>query len=107
MVPAASCETAEARLGVNVLRGSDGSCIIPRTAFVGDPLHRVDLRLQRTFRFGRASVSPLIEMYNVLNHANFGSYTTTVNNTRYALPNVSSNVAYQPRMLQLGFRSTF
>ena len=107
MVPAASCETAEARLGVNVLRGSDGSCIIPRTAFVGDPLHRVDLRLQRTFRFGRASVSPLIEMYNVLNHANFGSYTTTVDNTRYALPNVSSNVAYQPRMLQLGFRSTF
>jgi hypothetical protein len=81
--------------------------IVPRNNFVGDPLHRVDIRLQRTFRFGRVSATPLVEIYNMFNHENFGSYTTDESNARYGLPNVNANVAYQPRTLQLGFRTTF
>jgi hypothetical protein len=107
MVPAASCAVARTRLGYDTLTGSDGSCIIPRNSWAGNPLHRMDMRLQRRFQFGRVSFTPLIEVYNVFNHENYGSYTTTVNNARYGLPNVNSNVAYQPRMMQLGFRSTF
>jgi len=82
--------------------------VVPRNDFVGDPLHRVDMRLQRRFRFGGAAgIDGMLEVFNLFNHANFGSYTTNESNSRYGLPNVNSNVAYQPRTLQLGFRATF
>ena len=81
--------------------------IVPRNNFVGDPLHRIDIRLQRTFRFGRATATPLVEVYNLLNHKNLGAYTTNESNARYGLPNQSTNVAYQPITLQLGFRTSF
>ena len=75
---------------------------------MGDPLHRVDLRLQRRFRFtSRAGIDGILEVYNVFNHANYGSYVTAESNRRYGLPNVNGNGAYQPRTLQLGFRATF
>jgi hypothetical protein len=82
--------------------------VVPRNNFVGDPLHRVDMRLQRRFRFGgRTAVDGMLEIYNVFNHANYGSYVTSESNARYGLPNQNTNVAYQPRTLQLGFRTTF
>ena len=43
----------------------------------------------------------------MLNHANYGSYTTAESNARYGTPSSNINVAYQPRMLQLGFRFVF
>jgi hypothetical protein len=85
----------------------DGS-IVPRTNFVGRPLHRVDVRVQRRFSFGgRAGVDGIVELFNVLNHANYGSYTTVESNARYGEPTSNTGIAYQPRMLQLGFRATF
>jgi carboxypeptidase family protein/TonB-dependent receptor-like protein len=85
----------------------DGS-IVPRTNFVGDPLHRVDVRVQRRFLFGgRAGVDGIVEVFNVLNHANYGSYTTVESNSMYGQPTSNTGIAYQPRMLQLGFRATF
>jgi hypothetical protein len=85
----------------------DGS-IVPRTNFVGRPLHRVDVRVQRRFSFGgRAGVDGIVELFNVLNHANYGSYTTVESNARYGQPTSNTGIAYQPRMLQLGFRATF
>jgi hypothetical protein len=85
----------------------DGT-IVPRNNFVGDPLHRVDLRLQQRFRFGsRVSLDGLVEAYNLFNHANFGNYATAESNASYGKPNPILSLAYQPRMLQLGFRATF
>jgi len=40
-------------------------------------------------------------VFNVFNHANYGSYTTNENNANYGKPSFNSNLAYQPRMLQL------
>ena len=98
------------RTGSNAQGGRlrpDGT-VVPRNGFVGDPLHRVDLRLQRRFRFtSRAGIDGILEVYNVFNHANYGSYVTAESNRRYGLPNVNGNGAYQPRTLQLGFRATF
>ena len=38
----------------------DGT-IIPRQGFVGDPVHRVDIRLQQRIRSVRASIAGLLE----------------------------------------------
>jgi hypothetical protein len=85
----------------------DGS-IMPRNSLVGHPIHRVDVRLQRRFRLGgRAGVDGIVEVYNLFNHANYGSYTTAESNRNFGLPEPNPNIAYMPRMLQLGFRSTF
>jgi hypothetical protein len=85
----------------------DGT-IVPRNSLVGKPIHRVDLRVRRHFRLaGRAGVDGLLEGFNLFNHANYGSYVTQESNRNYAQPSFNSNIAYQPRMLQLGFRFTF
>ena len=52
----------------------DGT-IVPRNNFVGDPIHRVDLRLQQRFPLaGRVSLDGILEAYNLFNHENYGSY---------------------------------
>jgi hypothetical protein len=82
--------------------------IVPRNNLVGDPIHRVDLRLQQRVPVaGRASLEGILEMFNVFDHANFGSYTTQESNPAYGKPTVNQNVAYVPRTLQLGFRLSF
>ena len=85
----------------------DGT-VAPRNNLVGDPIHRVDLRVQRRFGLrGRAGVDGILEVFNLFNHANYGSYVTAESNRNYGQPSSNTNVAYQPRMLQLGFRATF
>ena len=54
-----------------------------------------------------AGVDGILEVFNLLNHANYGSYVTAESNSNYGKPSSNTNVAYQPRMLQLGFRATF
>jgi hypothetical protein len=85
----------------------DGT-IVPRNTFVGRPIHRVDLRVQRRFRTtGNHGIDGIVEVFNLFNHENYGSYTTQESNRNYGSPAFNSAVAYQPRMLQLGFRLTF
>jgi len=48
-----------------------------------------------------------VEVFNVFNRANYGSYVTQESNRSYGQPSFNSNIAYQPRMLQLGFRVAF
>jgi hypothetical protein len=85
----------------------DGT-VMPRNSLVGDPIHRVDVRIQRRFAFARhAAVDGILEVFNLFDHANYGSYITAESNVRYGTPSSNTNVAYQPRMVQLGFRATF
>jgi hypothetical protein len=49
----------------------------------------------------------MAEVFNIFNHANSGSYTTAVSNARFGAPSFNANVAYQPRIVQLGFRFAF
>jgi hypothetical protein len=82
--------------------------IIARNSFNLPSIHRVDMRLQRRFRLGRiAAIDGIVEMFNVLNHTNYGSFTLIENNARNGKPADNTNIAYQPRMLQLGFRASF
>ena len=82
--------------------------IAPRNAFVGQPLHRVDMRLMRRFSFGgRVAFDGIVEVFNVLNHVNYGNYVTTLGAANFGAPVAQDNVAYRPRQAQLGFRATF
>ena len=81
---------------------------MPRNNLVGKPIHRVDLRVQRRFGLGgRAGVDGILEVFNLFNHENYGSYVTAESNRNYGKPSFNNKVAYQPRMLQLGFRVAF
>jgi len=81
--------------------------IVPRNNFVGHPLHRVDVRLQRRFNLGRAKVDGMLETFNLFNHANYGSYVTNEASASYGLPSANVNVAFKPRTAQIGFRLSF
>jgi hypothetical protein len=82
--------------------------IVPRNNLVGEPIHKVDMRVQRRFALtGRMSVDGIFEVFNLFNHENYGSYVTAESNRNYGQPTQNVNVAYQPRTLQLGFRFTF
>ena len=94
--------------GLTSARLRPDGVIVPRTALVGDPLHRVDVRLQKTLSIGGGrSIAGLVEVFNLFNHENYGSYTTSQSNATYGRPSFNNNVAYQPRIVQLGFRVAF
>jgi hypothetical protein len=84
----------------------DGT-IVARNNFVGESNHRMDMRAQKRLTIGRVRVDGILEVFNVFNRENFGSYTTQESSASYGQPSQNLNVAYQPRMLQLGFRVAF
>jgi hypothetical protein len=49
----------------------------------------------------------MFEVFNLFNHENFGSYVTNRSSAVFGQPSFNGNVAYQPRMMQLGFRIGF
>ena len=47
-------------------------------------------------------------MFNLFNHANYGSYVMAQNLSTYGTPQqASASLAYTPRALQLGFKVGF
>jgi hypothetical protein len=81
---------------------------VARNSFVGEPLHRVDLRVSRTFALsGRVGLEGIADVFNLFNHANYRSYTTVESNAAYGNPSQNTNIACAPRTVQLGVRATF
>jgi hypothetical protein len=82
--------------------------IVDRNSFVGHPIHRLDMRLQRHFKIdGRLGGDGILELFNVFNRANYGGYVTNETSPQYGQPTSSTNLSYAPRSLQLGFRLAF
>jgi hypothetical protein len=82
--------------------------LVPRNAFVGRPVHRVDLRFQKTVKLvGHAQIDGMLEAFNVFNHANYSAFTTQESSAKYGQPSEEFSLANTPRMLQLGFRLGF
>jgi hypothetical protein len=89
-------------------RARDDGTIIPRNTFVGDAVHRIDIRLQQRVPIGgRLRVDGIFEVFNLFDRANFGSYTLDESSAVFLQPAQNANLAYAPRTLQLGFRVTF
>jgi hypothetical protein len=82
---------------------TDGT-LIPRNSFDKPSIHKVDIRVLRRFSLGRVKVDGMLEMFNVFNHSNLTTYTTNLTSAKYGQPSGDTNIDYQPRMLQLGFR---
>jgi hypothetical protein len=87
---------------------------IPRNALEGLPLHKVDLHVTKDIPLGGKAKAQLIgEVFNLFNHANYGSYNTALSPTSAATTNLfgtpvtNSGTAYVSRQGQLGFRVTF
>jgi hypothetical protein len=95
-------------LGAGPQRFRRDGTIISRNDFVGDPIHRVDLRLQQRFRLGgRVSADGMLELFNAFDRANYGSYVLDESSAAFLDPAQNSNLAYAPRTVQLGFRLSF
>jgi hypothetical protein len=92
--------------GTNGRLRPNGS-IVERNNFVGAPIHRVDMRLQKQLTLGKVKVSALLDLFNVMNRANYGTYTTQESSANYGKPTQNANVAFSPRMLQFAFRTSF
>ena len=58
---------------------------------------------------GRLNVQAMLDLFNVFNTANYdpSAYGSQFGTRTYLQPAFSSNLFYQPRMLQLGFRVTY
>ena len=80
---------------------------VPRNALLGDPLHRLDLRVTKVFDLGVIRVSGIAELFNVLNHENFGAYQRNVNRSNFGNPVFNGDIAYGPRSAQFAFRIEF
>jgi hypothetical protein len=92
----------------SVYRRRANGTIIPRNSFVGDPVHRVDLRLQQRVPLGpRFKADGIFEVFNLFDRANYGSYTLDESSAAFLQPAQNTNLAYAARTLQLGFRLTF
>ena len=49
----------------------------------------------------------LIEVFNIFNHANYGSYVAQENNAQYGQPTQNPGITYAPRTAQVGSRVMF
>jgi hypothetical protein len=82
--------------------------LIERNSFNRAAIHRVDLRVQRRLRLGgRAAIDGIVEVFNVFNRKNFNAWTLNESSASFGKPEQDTNLAFAPRMLQLGFRATF
>jgi hypothetical protein len=85
-----------------------GYDIVKRDFFVGNPIYLVNVRLSKTFTVKEhLRFIPIVEAFNLFNHANFGSYNTVVNLASFGTPVQNQDLAYAPRMLQFAGRIEF
>jgi len=75
---------------------------------VGTALHRVDVRFQQRIGLGgNRSIDGILEVFNLFDYSNFGTFTTDVSSPDYGRPVYDPVVSYGARSAQLGFRFAF
>ena len=85
----------------------DGT-LVARNSFDRANLHRVDMRVQKRFKpTGRMTLDGIAEVFNMFNHANYNAFVTNEAAANFRQPQYDSNIAFQPRTVQFGFRTTF
>jgi hypothetical protein len=86
----------------------DGT-IVPRNSFYGLPVQKVDTRVTKSIPlFRETHLDVIAELFNVFNHANYGSYFLTQSvPSSYGHAAQNTDLAYQPRMAQLAVHFVF
>ena len=86
---------------------ADGT-LIERNSFNRSDLHRVDMRLLKRFPLSsRVALEGTFEVFNLFNYENYNAFVTNEAARNYGAPSFDSNIAFQPRTMQFGFRVTF
>lgn len=80
---------------------------VPRNSERTTSDYKLDLRLSKTVRFRHVSVQGIAEVFNVLNTRNLTNQVTNVFSQTYLQPATSTNLFYQPRQVQVGFRISY
>jgi outer membrane receptor protein involved in Fe transport len=69
--------------------------------------YKLDLRLSKTVRLGRVQMQGVLDVFNVMNTRNFTNYVANAFAATYLQPGTSTNLFYQPRQVQAGFRISY
>jgi hypothetical protein len=68
---------------------------------------KLDLRFAKALKVQRLTLQGMMDVFNVLNIKNATSYTTNYFSRTYLQPASSTNLFYQPRQIQFGFRISY
>jgi len=68
---------------------------------------KVDFRFAKSVKIQHVTLQGMLDMFNVLNLKNATGYTTNVFSRTYLQPSTSTNLFYQPRQIQFGFRVSY
>jgi hypothetical protein len=53
------------------------------------------------------TIDGIAEVFNLFNHANYNAFVTNEAARNFGAPQYDANIAFQPRTMQFGFRTTF
>ena len=82
--------------------------VVPRNGLRRPAIHRMDVRFQQRIPVGpRLRLDGQLEFFNVFNRFNPSGIVANELNIRFGELEESTNIAYRPRVLQLGFRLAF
>ena len=66
------------------------------------------MRLLKRFPLSsRVALEGTFEVFNLFNYENYNSFVTNEAARNFGAPSFDSNIAFQPRTMQFGFRVTF
>jgi outer membrane receptor protein involved in Fe transport len=68
---------------------------------------KIDLRVSKSQRLQHVTLQGMIDVFNVFNTRNATGYSTNYFGRTYLQPSSSTNLNYQPRQIQLGFRVSY
>jgi hypothetical protein len=80
---------------------------LPRWGERSESDYKLDLRISKVVRLGRVSVEGIAEAFNLLNTENLTNYNRTFGSRTYLQPANSTQIFYQPRQIQFGFRVSY
>ena len=69
--------------------------------------YKLDLRLTKTVVMSKVRLQGIVEGFNILNTKNLTNYNGLYGSNTYLQPASSTEIFYQPRQLQFGFRVTY
>jgi hypothetical protein len=69
--------------------------------------YKLDIRVSKSFDLRRVRLQGIAEAFNVLNTKNLTGYNGVFGSNTYLQPSSSTDIFYQPRQLQFGFRVSY
>lgn len=82
----------------------DGTTLLERNGERSESLHKLDMRISKSFKIGRLNIEAIVEAFNVYNHLSPSGHITNYYDSRYL---EATGARFSPRRIQLGFRISY